>query len=185
MEGAFVVCFCCMSIHIIIDGYNLIRQSSQFIPIEAIDLAAGREALIDSLAVYKRVKPHRITVVFDGMNAPVIGSNRDRVKGIDIRFSRSGELADTVIKRMVDRECQRAMVVTDDRDVLRYAETKGAATINSSDFENKMAMARFYDVKGMDPESETHEWLPTTKKKGPARRLSKRKRRGKARVDKL
>ncbi len=174
-----------MSIHIIIDGYNLIRQSSQFSSIEALDIAAGRDALIDSLAAYKRIKLHRITVVFDGTNAPISVGNRDRFKGIDIRFSRSGELADTVIKRMVDREKQRAMVVTNDRDVLHYAEHKGAATINSSDFEAKMSMAQFYDLKGGDPESDTREWLPTTKKKGPARKLSKRKRRGKARVDKL
>ena len=174
-----------MSIHIIIDGYNLIRQSSQFSSIEAVDLAAGREALIDSLVAYKRVKGHRITVVFDGTNGPFGVSNRDRIKGIDVRFSRSGELADTVIKRMVDRERQRAMVVTNDREVLEYVELKGAATINSIDFENKMVMAGYYDAKGLDPESETHEWLPTTKKRGPSRKLSKRKRRGKARVDKL
>lgn len=174
-----------MSIHIIIDGYNLIRQSSQFSSIEAMDIAAGREALIDSLSAYKRVKAHRITVVFDGTNAVINTGNRDRIKGIDIRFSSSGELADTVIKRMVDREKQRAMVVTNDRDVLDYAESRGAATIHSEEFEKKMALTRFYDLKGMDAESETREWLPTTKKKGPARRLSKRKRRGKARVDKL
>jgi hypothetical protein len=48
-----------------------------------------------------------------------------------------------------------------------------------------MVFAQFYDIKGADPESESKEWSPTTKKKGPARRLSKRKRRGRARIDKL
>jgi predicted RNA-binding protein with PIN domain len=174
-----------MSIHIIIDGYNLIRQSTQFSQIEEIDLAAGREALIDSLAAYKRIKAHRITVVFDGTNNPLDMGNRDRLKGIDIRFSRSGELADTVIKRMVDREKQRAMVVTNDKDVIHYAQIKGASTINSSEFEDRMVLAQYYDFKGIDEEAETQEWLPTTNKKGPARRLSKRKRRGRTRMKKL
>ena len=174
-----------MSIHIIIDGYNLMRQSHQFCPIETMDLASGRDALIDSLVVYKRVKTHRITVVFDGTNAPVNVGNKDRVKGIDIRYSKTGELADAVIKRMVDREKQRAMVVTSDREVLDYAENNGAATITSQNFEKKMVLAQYYDIKGTDLEFESKEWLPTTKKKGPARRLSRRKRRSKARIDKL
>jgi len=174
-----------MSLHIIIDGYNLIRQSHQFSPIEAIDLTAGRDALIDSLAAYKRVRAHRITVVFDGTNAPVNVGNKDRLKGVDIRYSNPGELADTVIKRMVDREKYRAMVVTSDREVVHYAEKKGAATIESSGFEDKMLLAQYDDIKGAILESESKEWMPTTKKKGPARRLSKRKRRGKARINKL
>ena len=174
-----------MSLHIIIDGYNLIRQSHQFSPIEAIDLAAGRDALIDSLAVYKRVRAHRITVVFDGTNASVAVGNRDRLKGVDIRYSNPGELADTVIKRMVDQEKHRAMVVTSDREVIDYAEKRGAATIKSSGFEDKMMLAQYYDIKGIDSESESKEWSPTTRKKGPAWRVSKRKRRGKARINKL
>ena len=161
------------------------RQSHQFCPIETMDLASGRDALIDSLVVYKRVKTHRITVVFDGTNAPVNVGNKDRVKGIDIRYSKTGELADAVIKRMVDREKQRAMVVTSDREVLDYAENNGAATITSQNFEKKMVVAQYYDIKGTDLEFESKEWLPTTKKKGPARRLSRRKRRSKARIDKL
>jgi predicted RNA-binding protein with PIN domain len=175
-----------MSIHIIIDGYNLMRQSHQFHSIEAMDLAAGRGALIDSLALYKRVKAHhRITVVFDGTNASFNVGNRDRLKGIDIRYSKTGELADAVIKRMVDQERQRAMVVTSDREVLDYAENSGAATINSQNFEKKMVLAQYCYVKGTDLEFESKEWLPTTKKKGPARRLPRRKRQSKNKIDKL
>ncbi len=174
-----------MSIHIIIDGYNLIRQSAHLSPIENMDLAAGREALIDALAAYKRVKAHRITVVFDGTNNPMDLGNRNRLKGVEVRFSRAGELADAVIKRMVDQEKQRAMVVTSDKDVMAYAEFRGATVITSPDFENKMTLAQYVDLKGIDPETETREWLPTTSKKGPARRLSKRKRRVKTRLKKL
>ncbi|NQT68664.1 MAG: NYN domain-containing protein, partial [Desulfobacteraceae bacterium] len=58
-----------MSIHIIIDGYNLIRQSNFFSTIDRRDMQLGRETLIETLAAYKGIKGHKITVVFDGAQA--------------------------------------------------------------------------------------------------------------------
>jgi hypothetical protein len=59
-----------MSIHIIIDGYNLIRQSGYLSNLDLQDIQYGRQALIDMLAAYKKIKAHRITIVFDGTRAP-------------------------------------------------------------------------------------------------------------------
>ena len=106
-----------MSIHIIIDGYNLIRQSTTLSTSDQQDIMLGREALLDMLAAYRKIKPHRITVVFDGHNSPVFSPQRNRQKGISLRFSRSGESADEVIKRMAHREREKALVVSSDRDV--------------------------------------------------------------------
>ena len=89
-----------MAIHIIIDGYNLIRQSDTLNRLDRQDIQTGREVLIDLLAAYKRLKAHRITVVFDGADAPVFSNRRDRLKGIAVRFSGQGETADAVIKKM-------------------------------------------------------------------------------------
>ena len=88
--------FYIMSIHIVIDGYNLIRQSRSFSDLDRQDLQMGREALVDALAAYKRVKPYAITVVFDGGDASGGMPRRDRLKGIELRYSNPGELADTV-----------------------------------------------------------------------------------------
>ncbi len=87
-----------MSIHIIIDGYNLIRQSNSFSDLDRQDIQLGREALLDTLATYKRIKRHKITVVFDGTNAPPFSQSENRIKGIKVKFSRRGELADSLIK---------------------------------------------------------------------------------------
>ena len=173
-----------MSIHIIIDGYNLIRQSSSFSDLDRQDIQLGREALLDSLAAYQRIKHHKITVVFDGANAPTFSRNKYRVKGISVKFSHKGELADSVIKRMVSREREKALVVSSDMDVVNFAATKGAATIRSSDFEEKITMAAYMDIKGIEREGEDG-WIPTTKKKGPSKRLSKRKRRDRIKTRKL
>ena len=41
-----------MSIHIIIDGYNLIRQSGFLASLESQSIQAGRDALVEMLTAY-------------------------------------------------------------------------------------------------------------------------------------
>lgn len=173
-----------MSLHIIIDGYNLIRQSDTFRFLDRQSMQMGREALVNMLAAYKKIKSHTITVVFDGAQAPPLAAQRDRVKGIVIKFSRSGETADTVIKRLARKERQKALVVSSDREVVDAAESYGAATIGTEAFENKIAMTRQLDGAAID-QDDHKSWKPTTKKKGPSRRLSKRKRRNRVKINKL
>ena len=173
-----------MSIHIIIDGYNLIRQSRYLSNLDLEDIQLGREALIDMLAAYKKRKAHRITVVFDGTLAPQLVRQRDRQKGITIIFSHNDESADAVIKKMAAGEKQRALVVSSDQDIARSASSSGAATISAADFENKLV--RSAHMNGTEPGRDDYDgWKPTTKKKGPSRRLPKRQRRSNAKILKL
>lgn len=174
-----------MAIHIIIDGYNLIRQSPELARLDRQDLQLGREALVDLLAAYKKLKPHTITVVFDGAAEPALYGSRDRVEGVAIRYSHGGESADDVIRRMVRREKSRALVVSSDREVMAAAESVGATAMNSAAFEERVALAGYLAVKGGGSASESREWIPTTRKKGPSRRLPKRKRRARVREQKL
>ena len=157
-----------MSIHIIIDGYNLIRQSNSFSELDRQDIQLGREALLDTLAAYKKIKRHKITVVFDGTSAPVFSQNRIQVKGIRVKFSRTGESADAVIKRMASREKEKALVVSSDLDIVNFSAAKGTATISSAEFEEKMALAVYMDIKGIEHQDDGG-WIPTTKKKGPSK----------------
>jgi len=173
-----------MSIHIIIDGYNLIRRSSSLSTLDQQDIQLGREALLDTLETYKRIKRHKITVVFDGTNSSPFALQKNQIKGIKVKFSRSGETADTVIKRMAASEREKALVVSSDLDLVNFAASTGAATISSSAFEEKIAMAVYMDTKGIEDEVQGG-WIPTTKKKGPSRRLSKRKRRNRVKIKKL
>lgn len=173
-----------MALHLIVDGYNLIRQSSRLAELDQLDLQLGREALIEKLAAYKKLKGLPITVVFDGAQAPAGVQHRDRIHGIDIRFSRTGELADSVIKRMAAREREKALVVSSDNAVMRHARQQGAATIQSPEFEEKLMMAAYMDLKGAT-EEELQGWKPTTRKKGPHRRLPKHQRRNNQRLSKL
>ncbi len=174
-----------MSLHIIVDGYNVIRQSKQLRILDLRDIQEGREALQDILAEYRKSKGHRITLVFDGTNAVSPGSQRQRFRGIEILFSRNGETADTVIKRMAARERERALVVSSDRDIISFVASVGSATIGSRTFENKILQALYScEGDGMEDSPDTG-WVPTTRKKGPSRRLPKKKRRNRDKTNKL
>ncbi len=176
-----------MSLHIIIDGYNLIRQTPDLAELDRLDLELGRDALIERLSAYRRIKPNRITVVFDGTQAPAIGTRQEKRSGISIVYSPVGEIADSVIKRLADRERERAVVVSSDRDVIHHAEQAGCAVLRSEDFARKMTDACWYgtdsDVAEMD--EETGGWTPTTRKKGPSRKLPRKQRKTRQRIDKL
>ena len=173
-----------MSLHIIIDGYNLIRQSATLSLLDEQDILLGREALVDMLVAYRRVKSHPITVVFDGQHGPALSPKHHRHKGISIRFSSKGTSADDVIKRMAAREREKALVVSSDREIVDYAASCGAATISALQFEARIGMAAQFDHHD-DESDELSGWTPTTKKKGPARRLSKRQRRNRMKIKKL
>ena len=168
--------------HLIVDGYNLIRQSSQLHILDAMDLQAGREALLELLAHYRSRSHHRITVVFDGWQGGDLKESRDRHQGLLIVYSRRGERADEVIKRLLHQERERALVVTSDREIQRYADQVKAAWINAGQFE----LSYLHGPAGAtDYDPETDSAARGTRKKGPARRLSKRLRQRRQRLKKL
>ncbi|UCD31493.1 MAG: NYN domain-containing protein [Desulfobacterales bacterium] len=173
-----------MSIHIIVDGYNLIRQSDTLSRLDDEDIQLGREALLDRLAAYRRTRHHRITVVFDGANAPLFSQHKKQIKGILVKFSHSGESADAVIERMVHHEREKALVVSSDLAIVNFAAARGAATISSPKFEEKINLATYITPTRSEDEGQ-EGWVPTTKKKGPSKRLSKKKRRDRIKIRKL
>ncbi len=175
-----------MPLELIIDGYNLIRQSDTFRRLDARSLEQGREALLKRLAAYKKIRNHPITVVFDGWGGVNVESTMQRHQGIQVIYTGKGETADDWIKRRLER-MQYGAVVTSDRDIGRYAERLGIAAIPSRLFERRMEAALFNGQKEIEPDAEewAEEELSEARKKGPARRLSKQERRRQAIVAKL
>lgn len=175
-----------MGLHLIIDGYNLIRRSGYLRSAERQGLEFGRSALIESLAAYKRIKGHRITVVFDGAASHDDFYAKTSEKGIGIRFSRRGQSADTVIRKMAAAEGGKALVVTADRELADAVSAAGAVAVPPETFEEKMTLARLAETKGEIPEDAGDADRPSgTRKKGPAKRPPKSTRRRLHRVKKL
>ncbi len=173
-----------MALHLLIDGYNLIRRCPELARLDREDLARGREALLARLAVYRRVKAHRITVVFDGAGAPVGLPERDRKAGIRVLFSRGGETADRLIARLAREEPESALVVTSDAALQRAVSSSGAAVVSVEEFATRLELALGGGAVDDSPKDfEGHRIV--TRKKGNPRRASKRERRTRRQTEKL
>jgi uncharacterized protein len=170
---------------IIIDGYNLIRQSDNLRRYERKSLEAGRKALIAKLIEYENKKGHQIILVFDGGKSDSIDEGRDREGKINIIYSRHGERADDVIKRLAAQAAGEVFVVSSDREISSYATSLGKTPLASPEFEiimNKAISAVSRPITAA-PKKEIHE--RQTKKKGPAKRLPRAKRRTQSKIEKL
>lgn len=174
---------------IIIDGYNLIRQSNELSLIDTKDLESGRRALIQKCAAYKKVKPCHITIVFDAAKTDNSTINEDREAGIKIFYSSQGQTADEVIIKLLKKQKGHYFCVSSDNEILKAAKSNGHSYLNSKDFEKKMEQALMMEEDGLfkaDPieKKPTHKrWI--TQKKGPSKRLPKAKRRALKNLDKL
>jgi predicted RNA-binding protein with PIN domain len=166
--------------HLIIDGYNLLHVNRSLINLNSIQLQWERERLIDRLSTYQKLKPCGVTVVFDGWQEGWSTETREKKKGIEVIFSKLGEKADEVIKRLVKERGSGTIVITSDRDVARFSQRMDVAVIPSEQFRERMEGGSS-DMLEERPEEEERG----IKKKGPARRLSKREKRARAASRKL
>jgi hypothetical protein len=168
--------------HLIIDGYNLLHVHCTLTHLNAIQLQWERDRLIDQLSAYQKIKSCEITVVFDGWQGGWITEKKEMKKGVEIIFSKLGEKADEVIKRLIKGEGSGAIVITSDREISRFAERMAVPVIPSDQFEEKMEQAGINTYEVVDKEEEE---VSGSKGKGQARRLSKKEKRAKAALKKL
>lgn len=168
--------------HIIIDGYNMIRQIPALSEHERVSLENGRKNLLSLLARYKRLKHHPVTVVFDGASTMSEFAPAGKEMGISVRYSPENSSADAVIGRLAQKEKNAAVIVSADRSVIDAAERAGAATLSVKEFYDRLLVAAMIDSSiEHKPETErsarpAHKrWM--TKKRGNPRRLPKKDRR--------
>ena len=102
-------------------------------------------------------------------------------KGIELIFSRIGEKADEVIKRLIREKGSGAVVVTSDREISKYADRLSVPVISSEQFQEKLDSTDFRVAE----ETEENEEERGLKKKGPSRRPSKKEKRLKLAMKKL
>ena len=161
---------------IIVDGYNLIGSDAGLTG----NLERKRNLLIQALANYQRAKGHEITVVFDGWRSgsvTEVGENRD---GVRIVYSRLGEKADSVIVRLARKRGSGCIVVTSDREVRNAVERFGVVALYAGQFSAMLHnQARSFDESPAEPSDRQGP------KKGNPRRLSKKERRRREKLNKL
>ena len=166
-----------MATYLIIDGYNLIGMKGTM----GRDLEAQRSKLIQDLTRYYEIKRYPIVVVFDGWGSDATQPSEQSYGGVRVIFSRQGEKADAVIKRLALKLKSGCVVVSSDREVARYAEANDAVAVPSGEFDHRLRAAL---QNGSDQEEE--EPAPASgDKKGNPRRLSKVERKRQRKLTRL
>jgi predicted RNA-binding protein with PIN domain len=178
-----------MAIHLIIDGYNLIRQSDAFLRQERVSLESGRQALIQKLSNYKKIKHHKITVIFDGASVLSDFAEPYYEAGIRICFSPQSRSADDIIKEWAEKERSQAIIVTSDTAIIAHAQRFGCGLISSPDFYEKLfqaeRMAGNLTAQRDDEEKKPAHKRWMTYKKGPSKKAPKKSRHQNKRLEKL
>jgi uncharacterized protein len=150
--------------YIIIDGYNLIGISHK-------DLKRQRDMLIDALIEYGKRKNHNLTVVFDGWRTGQGQESRTVTGGVRVIYSKLGDKADAVIKRIISSERREWIVATSDREIADHAWSTGSIPVSSDSFLNALSVE---DFSGIEEEDEEEYIEP--RRKGSPRQLSKKEK---------
>ncbi|MFJ8041004.1 NYN domain-containing protein [Kitasatospora sp. NPDC096147] len=114
-------------VHLVVDGYNVTKTGYPTLPLEQ-----QRMRLLGGLAMLAQRTQAEVTCVFDGqdLDAPVIMAPP---RGVRVRFSRTGETADELIRRLVRAEPQGrpVVVVSTDKEVADGVKKAGARPVSS------------------------------------------------------
>ncbi|GAC1431912.1 MAG: hypothetical protein NVSMB65_05510 [Chloroflexota bacterium] len=174
---------------IIVDGYNVINADEHLLYLKRHSLDAARRGLIMRLRQAQRLRHDEVTVVFDGWQTGASHESVTRMEGIRVVYSRRGERADEVIKRLVSQAPDPGVVVmvSNDRDLLLHAGEQGAGRGSVDNLMQQATPARRprphprrSDLDGRDKDADASAARrgvsPT--KKGPARRLPRNQRPG-------
>ena len=115
---------------ILVDGYNIIKNSAAFQIVEVRNLAAARVALVTQLVNRYRHTPHHVLLVFDGDGASEQVSHDRRIR---IIYSRHGETADIVIARLAAeaRAAGREIEMYSNDGEVRQAVSRQGGSVHS------------------------------------------------------
>lgn len=125
---------------LIVDGYNVIRQTPPYSHLAEADLDSARVALVSDVAAFAQGE-FAATVVFDGHNNPHSNGLPHTVAGITVVFSRHGLDADSVIEglaRAARERGEEAVVVTSDAQTQWTVMGGGVGRMSSAEFSGEL-----------------------------------------------
>lgn len=160
---------------LLIDGYNLIGTAHG-------NLEEARNDLIKKLQTYSISKKHDITVIFDGWKDGKKDQTRIKSGHVTVIYSRLGETADNVIKRLLSSSTRPWIVISSDREVADFASRKDFAAVTSEEFEEKLYSSLIGHDEGADVEEKLDRFYEDqiqyypVRHKGNPRKLSKRQK---------
>jgi uncharacterized protein len=168
-----------MTLHLIIDGYNLLAAAGPLPGTGNLYSGMARESLLRDLAAYRQRKGHALTVVFDGWQQGQPIESREHRAGVQVVYSKRGERADQVIQRLAREYGSDCAVVSSDHEIVNAAKAHGAFVMGAQEFAGKLHSAASSGGTIAYKELDTGEdVLPRRRpeKKGNPRKLPKAQR---------
>ena len=122
---------------VIVDGYNVIHQSSRLRPLLDRNLESARNGLIVQCSAWLSGKRHvrELVIVFDGDSAAAPYSSPP-VSHVKVLYSRTGEKADDRILSLLKAcpEAGECVIVSEDNDITQPAKQLGACVLSAREF---------------------------------------------------
>jgi predicted RNA-binding protein with PIN domain len=173
--------------HLLVDGYNLLYLMD---PAIIRTLEQRRNKLLEKLRLYQEQKGVDLTIVFDGAQAPgPLGIERSREGNVTVIFSHEGETADQWIADECRKNPGQYVVVSSDNEVIFAAERNQCVSVSSHEFLKRLTQALEWrsDPDYFSEKDDSGPLYPkvSTRKKGVAKRPSKRERRKLTRLKNL
>jgi predicted RNA-binding protein with PIN domain len=143
-----------MSLHYLLDGYNILKQIPAFRDLPLEDGRKGLLRWIDQARPQGSLK-NQVTVVFDGHPDHFGAAPHGDIR---IIFS-DGCSADDQIKHMVEEDADQknCVVVSDDKDIFLYARSLGARIMSVRAFTAKNAKGTVpLRLRGQSPSGEKY-----------------------------
>ena len=124
---------------LIVDGYNVIFQWEDLKALAKQDIAAAREALIQTLSEYAGYTKTETVLVFDGYRVPGNPGESSPRDGLLVVYTRERESADLYIQRFIrENGKKKAAVVTSDGMIQLFALKHGLLRISSAGFKTEV-----------------------------------------------
>jgi len=157
--------------YILIDGYNLIGIAHK-------NLEKARNDIIERLCKYSEIKSHNITLVFDGWKGGQNVETKMQIGNINIIYSKIGEKADLVIKKILSEEIKPWIVVSSDREISDFANKKDLVAITADEFERKLDSAFHTTGEEIIDDTLKNDDIDVVpvRRKGSSRKLSKKQK---------
>jgi predicted RNA-binding protein with PIN domain len=115
-------------VHVIVDGYNVTKTGYPDLPLDQ-----QRNRLVSGLVALAARSGAEVTCCFDGATVSGHVPSMSR-RGVRVLFSKPGEIADELIRRLVraEPEGRPVVVVSSDREVADGVRRHGAHSVSSA-----------------------------------------------------
>lgn len=128
----------------ILDGYNVTNALTNLRELARTDFGAARDQLIEMMSEYRSFRGIDVLIVFDAHMSPKAQEKMEKVKGVEVVFTKEKMTADRYIEKRISElaEKRKVFVVTNDWTEQLMVMGSGAVRVSVRELQLDLAEAR-------------------------------------------